>query len=132
MPMFSNTQPRQSDSDNILLAKIAQALTGDTASSASLIGTLLGGQRGTADHTSANVVIAAASTLLLAARSTRRYAIIKNIETTTVAYIGKSGVTTSTGMELRPGQSVVWESTAAIYAVAASGNINIRVTEFHD
>lgn len=132
MPMFSNTQPRQSDSDNILLAKIAQALTGDSASSLSLISTLVGGQRGTADCTAVNVVIPASSTQLLAARATRRYAVIKNIETTTVAYIGKSGVTSATGMELRPGQSIVWETTAAVFAVSASGNINIRVVEFHD
>lgn len=117
MPIYSSTQPKQTDTDNNLLAKIAQATTSSVGSS---------------DYTTSNVVVAASSTLVLAARLTRRYAVLKNIETTVVQYIGKSGVTTSTGMELRPGQSVVWETTAAVYAISASGNTNLRVVEFHD
>jgi len=44
-------------------------------------------------------------------------------------FFGPSGVTTATGMPLPPNASVTLNTTAAIYAVAASGTTTIGVTE---
>ena len=60
--------------------------------------------------------------------------VIKNTDSaaTNSIYIGASGVAVSTGMELKPGQSIVWESTAAIYAIASGASVDTRVVEFYD
>lgn len=134
MPMFTSTQPRQTDSDNILLAKIAQALADDNADFTSITTLLQAGNRGTPNFTSVAVTTTTGPTLISAARSTRRYAVIKNTDSaaTNSIYIGASGVAVSTGMELKPGQSIVWESTAAIYAIASGASVDTRVVEFYD
>jgi hypothetical protein len=43
-----------------------------------------------------------------------------------------AGVTTGNGFELKAGESKTIETTAAIYAIAASGTVVIHVEETYD
>lgn len=67
--------------------------------------------------------------LLLAANSNRVVATIQNAGTVRV-YLGPSGVTTSSGLVLEPGDTMVDEhSTSAWYGITASGTADLRVCE---
>jgi hypothetical protein len=69
--------------------------------------------------------------ILLAARAARRSAVFVNIGTIT-AYLGASGVATSTGLRVQPGESVVLTAVTAIYGITASGTATFSVWEEHD
>ena len=47
--------------------------------------------------------------------------IVKNIGAIAI-YIGNAGVTTGTGFLLNAGESVTWDTTAAVYGVTAAGS----------
>lgn len=67
--------------------------------------------------------------LLLASNTDRLIAIIQNAGTVRV-YLGPSGVTTSSGLVLDPGDSMTDEySTSAWYGITASGTADLRVCE---
>lgn len=68
--------------------------------------------------------------LLLAANAARKSAILQNVGTVD-AYIGPSGVTTSSGLLLAASGGVLVDdtSTSAWYGITAAGTADIRVCE---
>lgn len=72
------------------------------------------------------------SVLLIAARATRRGAIVTNTDSTTSIYVGPSGVSTSNGEVIKAGNSLSIETTAAIYCVAGSGTVAVTFGELYD
>ncbi len=87
-----------------------------------IITTALGSQISTAA-----VTVTTSVTLLAAADSTRQSAIIQNNGSGDI-YVGGIGVTTSSGVKVEAGTSITLDkTTAAIYAIAASGNQNTRI-----
>lgn len=70
--------------------------------------------------------------MIFAANSGVKYREVKNTDDTIVVYIGPSGVTTSTGHALLPGESFGFEGQAAreaVYAIAASGTPTVTLFE---
>lgn len=65
---------------------------------------------------------------VLAARPTRISAILLNIDAAITMYVGDASVD-STYFPLRPGASMTVTSTAAVYAVAASGTPTLAIYE---
>lgn len=78
----------------------------------------------------AQVGVAASSTLVAAARLGRNAVTVQNLGTTAV-YLGPSGVTTATGLLLpgSVGASVTIPTSAAVYGVAATGTQSVAVLE---
>lgn len=75
----------------------------------------------------AAVSVGTSATLLDAADSTRQSVTLKNAGAVTV-YVGPSGVTTTNGLPLEPGEALtVDKTTAALYAIVASGSCDVRV-----
>lgn len=66
---------------------------------------------------------------VLAANTSRKSALIQNVGSVTV-FLGASGVTTSTGLQLDPGASLEDNtSTDAWYGITASGTGDLRICE---
>lgn len=59
------------------------------------------------------------ATSILAATDTRKRVVMVNRQAVSV-YIGTSGVTTSTGLRLDPGDSLMLYTTAAVYGITAA------------
>lgn len=83
--------------------------------------------------------VTTAATLLAAARSRAQRAVIdidNDSDVTIYVGLGNSGVTTTTGRPLHPGESMAIVNTAhdsqaanAVYAVVATGTASVLVTE---
>jgi hypothetical protein len=71
----------------------------------------------------AQVATSSSAGVVLAADSTRRRRtiLIRNLDTSISVYIGGSTVTTGNGMLVKAGESITVSTSAAVYAVAASG-----------
>lgn len=81
-----------------------------------------------------NVLATAAATELVATRAARRGLIIQNADTTNTVWIGDAGVTTGTGLELLPKQTMQLNhytgATASIYGIcSALLTADIRIIE---
>lgn len=76
---------------------------------------------GTASITTAQRTLSTSASVVLAADNGRHSALIRNLDTTISIYVGATGVTSTTGMLLKAGESITITSKAALYAVAASG-----------
>ena len=72
------------------------------------------------------------ATQLCAVRSTRRGVLITNNDASIAIYIGGASVTTATGHYLKAGASISIPTTAAVYAIAASGSPVASVSEIYD
>jgi hypothetical protein len=78
------------------------------------------------------VLNASTATLLMAARPTRRCALVTNSDATITIYVGNAGVTASTGQPIKAGNSLTMPITGAIYAIAASGTPTAGFSEAYD
>lgn len=64
------------------------------------------------------------------ARPTRTRAVVKNADGSVTVYVGSmSDVTSSTGIRLLAGESIALYTSAAIYAIAASGTPTVDLLE---
>lgn len=88
-------------------------------------------QIGAANTANNQVSISSAATLV-AARVTRRYVIIRNLDTSVSGYVGVATVTTANGMLIQAGESIRLDTTALIQGVAASGTIVFAYAEVYD
>jgi hypothetical protein len=79
-------------------------------------------------------VLSTTAELLVPYRASRKRAVVKCFDSAAVSiYVGSAqGVTSSTGMEIKAGESFSLYTTAAIYAVAASGTPTAGYVEEHD
>ena len=79
--------------------------------------------------TTGGISVTSSATLIVAAATTRRGLVIQNNSSDDV-YIGASGVSTTTGVKLAAGASVVDNaSSAAWYGIVASGTANVRYVQ---
>lgn len=69
---------------------------------------------------------------LVAANRKRRSVLIRNIDATITVYIGKATVTSSNGMPLKAGESVVVDTTALLQVISASGSPVVAYVEVYD
>lgn len=70
---------------------------------------------------------------IFAARPTRTRAVVKNIDSSITVYVGEADtVTSSTGMSLLAGESISLFTTAAVYAIAASGTPTVALLEEYE
>jgi hypothetical protein len=69
---------------------------------------------------------------LLAARATRRYALIRNLDNTLSGYAGATTVTSANGMRIDAGESKRWDSTALCQIIAPSGGPVFAVEDYYD
>lgn len=85
-----------------------------------------------AANTAYSQVTAGASAQLLAARPTRREAIIKNIDASITVYIGTGTVTSANSMPLLAQQSMPITYTGQINCLAASGSPVVAIRDEYD
>lgn len=74
-----------------------------------------------------NISVTTASTTLLASSTTRRRAWIQSLDTNTVDVFVSGGTATTNGLQLKPGQTMLFENGAAIAGIVSSGTANVRV-----
>jgi len=84
----------------------------------------MAGYRGaTLNHN--QVSIATTATVIVARSNNTGRTTIKNLHATEDVFLGGSGVTTSNGFPLEPGEAMSIESMAAIYGIVASGTATV-------
>jgi hypothetical protein len=69
---------------------------------------------------------------LVAARATRRYVTIKNLDAAISVYVGAATVTAGNGMPLKAGESVSLDCTVLVQVLAASGSPVVAFIEVYD
>ena len=75
------------------------------------------------------VSVGATATQIIAANATRAGVLITNPSATVSVYIGLSGVTSSTGAILGPGQSLTLPVTSAVYGIVGTGTQTVSYVE---
>lgn len=116
-----------SDQKGILLVRLATTLDGanDSVSVTKI--------SGAPNQAASQIATSTAAALALAARATRRKVYVKNIDGSIVIYVGHDNtVTSTTGFALAAGATVELETTAAIWAIAASGTPRLSFLEVYD
>lgn len=88
--------------------------------------------QGAANIAGGQVAASTTAATLVAARATRRTALVKNLHTTIAVYIGPATVTAANGMELKAGESVSVDWTGLIQVIAASGTPTVAFLETYD
>lgn len=78
------------------------------------------------------VYITGTATLVVPVNASRRSVTIKNQSPSVTIYVGKTGVTTTTGIELKAGESISIDFVGAIYAISESGLPVIGFIESYD
>lgn len=74
--------------------------------------------------------LSTAAEAIFSVRPSRHRAVIKNIDTSITVYVGETvDVTSATGLPLAAGESIALYTTAAIYAIAASGTPTVALLE---
>lgn len=88
--------------------------------------------KGAANIASGQVTATTSAATLIAVRSTRRSAVVRNLDSVITVYIGPATVTSGNGMPLRAGESMPIDSTALIQVIAASGTPSVAYIENYD
>lgn len=86
-------------------------------------------QTGATSIASGQVLVGNTDTAVVSARANRRSATVKNQSTSVTVYVGTAGVTTATGIELKPGESINIDSISIIDAITASGSATVGYIE---
>ena len=85
---------------------------------------------GVASFTASQNALSTNAEVIFAARPTRVRAVVKNLDAAISIYIGAADtVSSTTGLTLLAGESVEVFTTAAIYAIAASGTPSVGLME---
>jgi hypothetical protein len=79
--------------------------------------------------TFADVTVTGSATLVRAANANRTALACTNTSATVNIRIGDSNITSSRGMQVRAGDSVAVETTAAVYAISEGANVTLSCTE---
>jgi hypothetical protein len=75
--------------------------------------------------------ITASAAQIVAARAIRRAVLITNTHATNNLFVGAAAVTTATGQQVPPSQSISFPTTAAVYGIG-SGNLTATFVEVYD
>lgn len=89
-------------------------------------------ESGAANFATAQTSVANTATQIVAVNTTRRAVVITNPSTTVTVFIGGAAVTTSTGQELLPGNSISIPTTLAVYGIVASSTQTVSSLEVYD
>ena len=126
-----DNQPAQGDSSIMLLHRIAGG-----------IHTLLELARGAglgvapvaapANSASGQVTAGGSAATLVAARETRRNVLVRNLDAALSVHVGPATVTTSNGMLLAAGDSILLPLAGLLQVIAASGAPVVAYWEFYD
>lgn len=90
------------------------------------------GSSGAPYFANGQITAGAASGQLVPARETRRSVLIRNLDSSNSAYIGRATVTSSNGMLLKAGESVSVDTTAAINCIRATSDVVLAYLETYD
>lgn len=89
-------------------------------------------QTGAANVATGQVASSTTAGTLLAARTTRRGATFKNLDSSITVYIGPATVTAGNGMQLKAGESISVDTRALVQVIAASGTPTVAYIETYD
>lgn len=89
-------------------------------------------ESGAANFAATQVSVAATATQIVASNATRRAVLITNPSSSVTVYIGGAAVTTSTGQELLPGNSLSLPVTSAVYGIVATSTQTVSAVEVYD
>lgn len=138
-PVFAQypgtTEPQSGDSLNLSASKVNRILyeaksgTTPLTTTVSSSGTAAATNKGATSFATSQSSLTTSASSVSAARPTRRSVLIRNIDATISVYVGVSGVTSSTGLLLKAGESVTINTVAAVFAVAASGTPTVATLE---
>jgi len=112
--------------------KFGMVDNGDGTYSMMVSQAVAGTPTGAPNMTSGSVMVTSGSTLIAAARPTRRSIIIKNADASNKVYVGKENLAGGTAMELAAGESIALDYVGAIYGRCASGGRTIFYLETYD
>lgn len=87
---------------------------------------------GAARQANSQVTASTTAGTLIVARATRRGCLIRNLDATISVYIGAATVTSSNGMLLKAGESVVVSGVTLYQVIAASGSPVVAVIDEYD
>lgn len=88
--------------------------------------------KGAANQANGQVTATTTPAMVFAARPTRRYAIIRNNDSSTSVYVGAPTVTPLNGYKIDPGNERQIDSTVAMQAVTSAGTATISYIEVYD
>lgn len=80
----------------------------------------------------AQATLSTTASQISALNSARRGIIVRNVDAAISIYVGATGVTSSTGFLVKAGETVSVTTTAAIFAVAASGTPVVNILTEND
>lgn len=90
-------------------------------------------KRGAANIAVSQNALSTTAEVIAASRPTRVRVIVRNQDASISVYVGHSdAVTSSNGFLLKAEESVSFYTTAALYAIAASGTPSVSVTEEYE
>jgi len=90
-------------------------------------------ESGAANLATSQVILnSSTATQVLAARATRRAALVTNNDSAINVFVGLVGVTTATGHKLAPGATMSIPYVGAIYAISASATPTASASEVYD
>lgn len=112
--------------------KILQVLGGSSSSGGGAGGVAITSLTGSNAIASGQTALSTSAALLVPTRTARRLVHIKNLDTAETVYVGPSGVTSANGFPLSPGEFVILETKADVYAVAGSGTPTAAFIEQFD
>lgn len=78
------------------------------------------------------VTAGATSSVLVAARATRRSLLVRNLDIANTAYIGTGTVTSGNGFPLKAGESVPIDAAAAVNCIRATADVALAFMESYD
>lgn len=73
--------------------------------------------------------LSTSAALVSGGSSSRGTVLVRNLDASISIYVGSAGVTSSTGMLIKAGESITIRTSGALYAVAASGTPAVAVLE---
>lgn len=100
--------------------------------SVSISGTVTTARTGAANMANGQVTTSNVAGTLVAARATRRYVTIKNLDASITVYIGIATVTSANGLPLLAGESVSLDFVGLIQVIAASATPTVAYVEVYD
>jgi hypothetical protein len=95
-------------------------------------GTVTAVATGAPNQASGQVTASTTAATLIAARTTRRSVLVRNLDSTISVYVGPATVTSANGMLLKAGESVPLDTRALIQVIAASGSPVVAFYEVYD
>lgn len=104
-------------------------VTNDSTHAVPISGTISASAGGAANVANSQVATSTTAATLAIARATRVGLLIRNLDTSISVYIGKATVTSSNGMLLKAGESVVVTNVGLWQVIAASGTPTVAIVD---